>query len=75
MADGKVYVGDEDGDFTILAVSKEKKVLSEVNLKAPVFSTPVVANGVMYVGSQTHLFAIHDSALAKPSTDAPAKVK
>lgn len=75
VADGKVYVGDEDGDFTILAVAKEKKVISEVNLKAPVFSTPVVANGVMYVASQTHLFAFYDAALAKPPADAPAKVK
>lgn len=58
VADGKVYVGDEDGDFTILAAAKEKKVLSETNLGAPVYSTPVVANGVMYIGSQTHLFAI-----------------
>ena len=58
VADGKVYVGDEDGDFVVLAADKTKKVLSETNLGAPVYSTPIVANGVMYVGSQTHLFAI-----------------
>jgi hypothetical protein len=39
-------------------VAKEKKVLSEVNLSAPIYSTPVVANGTMYVASQTHLYAI-----------------
>jgi outer membrane protein assembly factor BamB len=58
VADGKVYVGDEDGDFVVLAADKTKKVLSETNLGAPVYSTPIVANGVMYLGSQTHLFAI-----------------
>jgi len=62
VADGKVFVGDEDGDFTILAAAKEKKVLSETNLGAPVYSTPIVANGVMYIGSQTHLFAIGSGA-------------
>ena len=46
VADGKVYVGDEDGDFVVLAASKEKKLLSETNLGAPIYSTPVVANGV-----------------------------
>ena len=64
VADGKVYVGDEDGDLVVLAVSKEKKVLSEVNLGAPVYSTPVVANGVIYIASNTHLFAFHDAAKA-----------
>jgi outer membrane protein assembly factor BamB len=64
VADGKVYVGDEDGDFVVLAVSKEKKVLSETNLGSPVYSTPIVANGVIYVASNTHLFAFHDSAKA-----------
>lgn len=62
VADGKVYVGDEDGDFTVLAATKELKVISEVNLDASVYSTPVVANGVLYVGTQTHLFAFHDAA-------------
>ena len=74
VADGKVYVGDEDGDFVILAAKGGDKpeVLSETNLGAPVFSTPIVANGVMYIASQTHLFAI--GANAKPvSSDAPKK--
>ena len=57
VADGKVYVGDEDGDLVVFAASKEKKLLSETNLGAPVYSTPVVANGVLYVASNTHLFA------------------
>jgi outer membrane protein assembly factor BamB len=52
VADGKVYVGDEDGDFVVLAAKGGAKaqVLSETNLGAPVYSTPIVANGTMYVG-------------------------
>jgi len=61
-----VYIGDEDGDFTVLAASKEKKVISQMNLGAPVYSTPVVANGVIYVASNTHLFAFYDAARANP---------
>jgi outer membrane protein assembly factor BamB len=64
VTDGKVYAGDEDGDFTVLAASKEKKVISEVNLGAPVYSTPIVANGVIYVSSNTHLFAFYDESKA-----------
>jgi hypothetical protein len=47
-----------------MAASKEKKVLSETNLGAPVYSTPIVANGVVYIASNTHLYAFHDSAKA-----------
>ena len=66
-ADGKVYAGDEDGDFVILAAKKDfdpkkDKPIFEANLGAPVYSTPIVANGVMYVASQTHLYAIGGSA-------------
>jgi outer membrane protein assembly factor BamB len=62
VADGKVYVGDEDGDAVVLASAKEKKVLSEVNVGAPILSTVVIANGTMYLASQTHLFAIAEGA-------------
>jgi len=57
-ADGKLYFGNEDGDCYIMEAGKTAKVLSKVNVDSPIYSTPIVANGVMYVASQTHLFAI-----------------
>jgi outer membrane protein assembly factor BamB len=63
-ADGKVFLGDEDGDFVILASDKTKKVLSEINMGSPVYSTPIVANGTLFVGTQTHLFALAEGAKA-----------
>ena len=84
VADGKVYLGDEDGDFVVMAATKEKKVLSETNLNAPIYSTPIVANGSLFVASNSHLFNFFDSAaatatkdLAKPIElkDAPASDK
>ena len=79
VVDGKVYVGDEDGDCVVLASAKEKKVLSEVNMGSPVYSTPIVANGTLYIGSQTHLYAIAEgakpgqaAAAAAPSAETPA---
>lgn len=75
VADGKVYCGDEDGDFVVLAASKEKKVLSQTNLGAPVYSTPVVANGVLYVHSNTHLYAISDESKNPAMKDKAPKVE
>jgi outer membrane protein assembly factor BamB len=60
--DGKVYCGDEDGDFRCFAADKKFKLLSEVNMGAPVLSTPIVANGTLFVGTQTHLFAVAEGA-------------
>jgi len=75
VADGKVFVGDEDGDFVVLAATKEKKLLAESNLGSPIYSTPIVANGVMYVGTATHLYAIHDEAKAQLNADQPATIQ
>lgn len=74
VADGKVYVGDEDGDLVVLAATREKKVLSETNLGAPVYSTPIIANGVLYIASNTHLYAFYDEARSKGAPDQPKKV-
>jgi outer membrane protein assembly factor BamB len=58
VADGKVFLPTEDGDLHILAAGKEKKVISKINFGAPVYSSPIVANNVLYVATMTHLFAI-----------------
>ncbi len=57
VADGKVYLGNEDGILVVLKAGKEAKVLEEIEFDAPIYSTPVVSNGVLYVASQTHLYA------------------
>jgi outer membrane protein assembly factor BamB len=75
VADGKVFVGDEDGDLVVLAADKTKKVLSETNLGAPVYSTPIVANGTLYIASNTHLYALDDEARKKAISDQPQKVE
>jgi outer membrane protein assembly factor BamB len=58
LVDGKVYIGDEDGDVAILQAGRELKKLSEVNMGSTVYSTPVPANGVLYIMTRTDLFAI-----------------
>jgi outer membrane protein assembly factor BamB len=74
VADGKVYCGDEDGDLFVFAASKEKKLLSVTNLGGPIYSTPVVANGVLYVHSNTHLFAFFDSEHKRMASDEKPKI-
>jgi outer membrane protein assembly factor BamB len=73
VADGKVYCGDEDGDLVVFAAKKEKEILSDTNLGGPVYSTPVAANGVLYVHSNTHLFAFYDAEHKRMASDEKPK--
>ena len=63
VADGKVFIGTEDGAFMILASSLHKTLLSQTDLGAPIYSTPTAAGGVLYVASQSHLYAVQDLRL------------
>jgi outer membrane protein assembly factor BamB len=56
--DGKVLIGDEKGKVTVFAAAKEKKVLSQAQFDVPVYATPIAANGVLYVATQTYLYAV-----------------
>jgi outer membrane protein assembly factor BamB len=58
VADGKVYVGTRRREFLIFEASKEKKLISEIRLDSATASTPVAANGVLYVASMHKLYAI-----------------
>ena len=57
-ADGKVYLGDEDGDVVVFQAGKELKKISDMNIGSSVYSTPVAANGVLYIMSRSELYAI-----------------
>jgi outer membrane protein assembly factor BamB len=61
VADGKVYLGTQRGDFWILEAGKEKKILSKVDLFEPINSTPTAANGVLFVATSKHLYALETS--------------
>ena len=58
VADGKMYIGSRRGDFWVFAASKEKKVLAQLDLGAPISATAVAANGTLYVATMFDLFAI-----------------
>ena len=58
VADGKVYIGDEDGDLAILKTGKKKELIFETNMGSAVYTTPVAKDGVLYIASRNTLFAI-----------------
>ena len=56
-ADGKLYFGTKNS-FLVMTAGKEAKVLSREQLGSATYSTPIVANGVLYVASSQFLWAV-----------------
>lgn len=65
VVDGKVYLGDEDGDITIFQHGREKKIINEINMGSSVYSTAITANGVIYFMTRNNLYAIQQGAKLK----------
>ncbi len=61
-ADGKVYLGTRSGDFYVFAASKEKKMLTAIELGDPISATTTAANGVLYVATMRQLYALRTNA-------------
>jgi outer membrane protein assembly factor BamB len=65
LVDGKIYLGDEDGDVVIMQEGKTKKVIAEINMGSSVYSTAVPANHTMYITNRNQLYALAVPAAAK----------
>ena len=58
VIDGKVFLGDEDGDLFICRTGKKLVPVAEINMEDSVYTTPVAVKGVLYIATRTHLYAI-----------------
>jgi len=57
-ADGRVYVTSQRGVISVLDASSDTlKVLAKNDLKAPVFASPAIVDGVIYVRTNKHVCA------------------
>jgi outer membrane protein assembly factor BamB len=56
--DGKIYLGNDDGDVYVFAHGKNKKLLKTNRMGSAVRATPIVVNGVLYVMTENKLYAI-----------------
>jgi outer membrane protein assembly factor BamB len=58
VADGRIYLGNEDGDIVIMQTGKEKKVLGQINMASAVYGTAVPANNTLYIMNRNQLYAL-----------------
>lgn len=69
IADGKVYIGDEDGDIAIFEHSESMKLIGEINLGSALYTTPIAANDTIYIANRNRIFAIQSGTSSKPIKD------
>jgi outer membrane protein assembly factor BamB len=60
VVDGKVYLGDEDGDVVVLRAGRELEVLAENNLGSLIYGAPIAANGVLFINTVSDLYALQE---------------
>src|SRR5262249_52672386 len=58
VVDGKVYVATGDGDVHVLALAREKRSLPEIDMDEATLTSPVFANGTLYVATRSTLYAL-----------------
>lgn len=58
VADGKIYIGNADGDVTVFLLGREKKILAKNEMGNSVHGAPVAADGTLYIATRSHLYAI-----------------
>jgi len=60
VADGKVYLGTREGEFYVFAATREKQLLHQTNLGDKISATVTAANGMLFLATMSHLYAIAD---------------
>lgn len=71
--DGKLFIGNEAGELLVFKAQKEANDPKKIKFTAKVRSTPVVANGVLYVELDNRLYAIQAGAVAPKGGAEPKK--
>lgn len=69
IVEDKVYIADEDGDISIFKLAAEKELLGEVNMESATYTTPIVANNVLFIANRNRLFAIEEGASSEPAEE------
>jgi outer membrane protein assembly factor BamB len=60
VVDGKIYVGDGDGDVHIFKTGNKLEEVGVQKMPAAVYGSPVMANGTLYILSMHELVAVEN---------------
>lgn len=69
VADGRIFIGDEDGKIVIMEHSKTLNVLGEVDCGRAIYSTPIAVGKTLYVGTSKKLLALRQTLQSTVQND------
>jgi len=55
--DGKIYVGNEEGELHILKAGKQLEKIAVIDFPGSLFATPVFANDTLYIMTMSQIYA------------------
>ena len=58
LAGGRLYVGNLEGHMTVLRAGRQKEVLAQIEMDAPLYSQPTVVGDAMYLATFSRLYRI-----------------
>ena len=58
VADGKVYVGDEEGTVTVFREGRRKEILATMSMDSAIHCSPVAVGAVIYIATSRMLWAL-----------------
>ena len=54
----RLYVGNLEGRMTVLRAGRQKELLAEIEMDAPIYSRPIVVGDAMYLATYSRLYLI-----------------
>jgi hypothetical protein len=60
----QILQASEDGDVFVIHAGPLHKVIATNRLGEPIFASPALSNGVIYIRGEKHLYAIAESGVA-----------
>jgi hypothetical protein len=57
-SDGHVYLASEGGEVLVLQAGDDFRILARNDMGEPIFATPAIANGTLYLRTRSCLYAI-----------------
>jgi outer membrane protein assembly factor BamB/HEAT repeat protein len=58
LAGDRLYVGNLEGTMTVLRVGRQKQVLGEILMDAPIYSPPALVGDALYVATAIRLYLV-----------------
>ena len=58
VAGDRLYVGTEEGNMTVLRAGRQKEVLAQIEMDAPLYSRPAMIGDALYLATARRLYLI-----------------